>query len=392
MGRVSRRPGPAPIAIDYRPALVQREGVGRAVREWVRALYRVPEAPELALFAWTLARPAVETRELGLVDAARVHRRRLPHRLLERVLPALRLGVAELVGGARLVHQTQLRALPSGRAVQVATLWDCLWHGERTPWLARDEALAMERRARRLAASSVRIQVPTAHAAADVARLLDVSPERIDVVPLGAEHLLRWADSSEPRSEGDGYLLTVARIDARKNHLAVLHALERLARRGLSIPWVVAGPPGYGAEPFLEALARSPVQNAVRCVGAVPDPELAALYRGARVFAFPSLGEGFGLPPLEAMAFGVPVVASAGGALGEVLGQAALGVEPADPEALAEAIARLWTDPEEAALRAKAGRARAALYSWDHTARAGLASWRRALGEKSAADHHEPGQ
>ncbi len=377
-------PAPDVVAVDYRPALVQREGVGRAVREWVRALAALPDAPPLALFGWTLAPAALEAGDFAFASGGRVrlHRRRLPHRLLERGLPLLGRGIAELVGGARLVHQTQLRSLPPGRAVQVATLWDCLWHGEELPWLAPEEARAMARRAGALARSSARLQVPTRHAGAEVARILGVSPERIDLVPLGAEHLLHLPSEPLPGEPPEpGFLLTVARIDARKNHLAVLRALERIAAGGLRIPWIVAGPLGFGAEGFLEALERSPIRDRVRRVGAVSDRQLAGLYRGARAFVFPSLGEGFGLPPLEAMAFGVPVVASAGGALGEVLGDAALAVDPRDVGALAGAIETLFGDGEAARVWGLKGRERASAFSWEQTARTALESWRKALAE-----------
>jgi glycosyltransferase involved in cell wall biosynthesis len=174
------------------------------------------------------------------------------------------------------------------------------------------------------------------------------------------------------------YVLFVGFLEPKKNLGVLLEAVARLRRTGA---WgvtelVVVGVPGWGPDPARRAHALG-LDGAVRFVGSVPDADLSALYGGALAFAFPSLWEGFGLPALEAMAAGAPVVASNRGALPEVTAGAALLVDPAAGP-LAEALERLLAEP---ALRERlrlAGLARAAEFSWERTARETLAVYRAA--------------
>jgi glycosyltransferase involved in cell wall biosynthesis len=174
------------------------------------------------------------------------------------------------------------------------------------------------------------------------------------------------------------YVLFVGFLEPKKNLRTLLEAVARLRRRGAwgGIELLIVGAPGWGADPapHLDALG---LQDTVRFLGPVPDADLPALYGGALAFAFPSLWEGFGLPVLEAMASGAPVVASNRGALPEVTAGAALLAEPA-PAPFAEALGTLLGD---AALRERlrvAGLARAAEFSWERTARETLAVYRAA--------------
>jgi glycosyltransferase involved in cell wall biosynthesis len=179
---------------------------------------------------------------------------------------------------------------------------------------------------------------------------------------------------------GRPYLLSVGLLEPKKNVAALLEAVARLRRAGGWDPTtelVLVGAPGWGPDPGRRSRALG-LDGLVRFVGPVPDADLPALYGGALGFAFPSLWEGFGLPVLEAMACGTPVVASNRGALPEVTAGAALLAEPTPP-ALAEALAQLIAD---GALRERlraAGLARAAQFSWERTARETLAVYRAAV-------------
>ena len=368
-----------PVVVDFRSALVNREGTGRAAREWVRAMVARDDCPELALFAWTFARASVPEEELGLQAAlrtgrVRLLRRRLPHTLVSRALRITRHGIDDLLGGAALVQHMQLRHLPARRAPECAVLYDTLWSDATAPWIGADASRRMGRDARALAQRCARVQTPSAAAARDLEAELALPAARIDVVPLGSDHLLRVPSGSAP---GTPFLFTAARVDGRKNHITVLRALEQLARAGQRVPWVIAGPKGHGAEPFLEALAVSPVSSSVQILGPLSERDLAAHYRAARLFVFPSLGEGFGLPPLEAMGFGTATVSSPAGSLGEVLADGAQLLSPTAIEAWAETIDRLWHDDAARAELGARGRIRAQGFTWDRAAEQLLASWRR---------------
>ncbi|HLG91738.1 MAG TPA: glycosyltransferase family 1 protein, partial [Acidimicrobiales bacterium] len=178
------------------------------------------------------------------------------------------------------------------------------------------------------------------------------------------------------------YVLSLGTLEPRKDVPGLLAAFERLAGSHPGLRLVVAGPDGWGTAAFEQALGRSPFADRVVRLGYLGQAERAGLLRGAAVFAYPSVYEGFGLPPLEAMAVGVPVVCTRAGALPEVVGQAALLVEPGDPEALAGAIACLLDDQAARARLIEAGRRRAAEFSWGSCAAGLEALYRRAAAER----------
>ena len=150
----------------------------------------------------------------------------------------------------------------------------------------------------------------------------------------------------------------------------------KLARRDAAPALVLAGYAGWRNENLISPADRAELGPALRELGRVPDSELRALYASATVFAFPSLHEGFGLPVLEAMVAGVPVVASDIPAIREVAGDAAVLVPPGDADAWAEALSRVLESPTLQAELAGAGRRRAAVFSWARTAEATLGVYR----------------
>jgi glycosyltransferase involved in cell wall biosynthesis len=368
------------IGIDYRTALVNREGIGRATRELVRALLERADAPELRLFAWTLARSEVPRAELGLAGGrAHLERLRFPSRWIPRLCASLGRGADDLAGGCDLFHHTQTHVLPVRRAVETAIVFDCIW-ARPGSGLTDEAAARMAAGVRAQIARAARVLVPSRFVGDDVARTLEVPPDRIDVAWLGCDHVLRGARPASAERSSSPYILTVSRVDERKNHLRMLAAFERLAREGSPQRWVVAGPRGHGDEEFLRAREASPFRDRIERREFVPEGELAQLYAQADLFLFASLDEGFGLPPLEAAALGVPVVASTGGSLPEVLGDGALLPDPLDTDAIHAAARSVLRDPGLARVLVARGRARAAEMTWANCARDTLACWSRALG------------
>ncbi len=366
------------IGIDYRPALVNREGIGRYTRELVRALVGLDFGRNLGLFGYTLRGKRYSLAELGLADTdAELLRLRLPSRALPWLLARLSKGVDDLVGGAHVYHHTQYNRLPVREAVEVATLYDCIYVHD-AGYLDPAVAQRMTAQARALAQNARLILVPSEFVAAEVVMSFGTPPAKIVVTPLGCDHVARVTPAPGSSTPAP-YVLTVTRVDARKNHLRMLTAFERLVREGLPHRWIVAGQPGYGAEHFERALASSPARERVEWRRSPGDAELARLYEDAALFLYASLNEGFGLPPLEAMAFGVPVVASCVTAMPEVLRDAALLVEPTDADAIFEAARALLTDPDRALDHAHRGRQHARAFTWRETARATLAAYRAAI-------------
>jgi glycosyltransferase involved in cell wall biosynthesis len=198
----------------------------------------------------------------------------------------------------------------------------------------------------------------------DVADTLGIPPERIAVAYPGVDaHFVPEGDRSEL---GRPYILTVATLEPRKNLATLIEAYRALGDAGLAL--AVAGAAGWGAQPELDA-------DGIVRLGYTPPAELPQLYRGASVLVYPSLFEGFGMPIVEAMACGVPVVASSHPSLDEAAGAAAVRADPHDAEALAQAVRAALERRDELVVL---GLEHARRFTWLENGRAHLAAWEAA--------------
>jgi len=369
------------VGIDYRPALVNREGIGRYTRELVRAMIELEFGPNLGLFGYTLSAARFSRDQLGLARTDRpgpeLLRLRWPSRALPWLLDRLGKGVDDLVGGCQVYHHTQYARLAVREAFEVATLHDCLYLKD-ADYVDAASAQRMGAQARALAERARRVLVPSEFVGAEVVMHFGVWPAQVTVTPLGCDHVARALPPGGYPPAREPYVLTVARVDNRKNHVRMLAAFERLVREGLPHRWIVAGPPGHGSEHFERALARSSAARRVEWRKSLPDSELPRLYAQADLFLFASLGEGFGLPPLEAMAAGAPVVTSGITSLPEVCGDAAWYAEPTDEERIFEAARRVLVERDFRAEMIVLGRARARRFTWRETARQTLLAYQKA--------------
>jgi glycosyltransferase involved in cell wall biosynthesis len=383
------------VGIDYRPALVNREGIGRYVRELVRGLVEHNFGGNLGLFGYTLAGARFSRAELGLgranslpgSAAPELLRLRWPSRALPWLLARVGKGVDDLVGGCQVYHHTQYARLAVRAALEVATIHDCLYLKD-ADYVDAEAAGRMAAQARELVQRAKRVLVPSEFVGAEVVLHFGAWPSRVTVTPLGCDHLARALPPEGFPAAKEPYVLTVARVDNRKNHVRMLAAFERLVKEGLPHRWLVAGPRGHGCEHFERALARSSAAKRVEWRRDVREVELPRLYAQADLFLFASLGEGFGLPPLEAMAAGAPVVTSSITSLPEVCGDAAWFVEPTEPERIFEAARRLLTERELRAELVEKGRARARRFTWRETARQTLLAYQKAT-EPEQDDAHK---
>jgi len=366
------------IGIDYRSALVNREGIGRYTRELVRGMVELGFDKHLGLFGYTLAKARFSREELGLAGSrAELVRLRVPSKAVPWFLRKTGKGVDDLVGGCAVYHHTQPHLLPVREAPEVVTIFDCIYMLD-AGYMDPASAERMAAIAREQVERARLIFVPSKFVGAEVVMTFGVYPSRIVVTPLGCDHVARELPPGGFPAPRDPYLLTVCRVDARKNHPRMLSAFERLVAEGFEHRWIIAGPPGHGHEDFLRALDRSPARDRVEWRRDVPDAQLPRLYSGASAFLFASLNEGYGLPPVEAMACGAPVVTSCVTSLPEVCGDAALLVEPTDEDAIFEATRAVLGDPELAADLRKKGHARARELSWRECAKSTLAAYRQA--------------
>lgn len=222
-----------------------------------------------------------------------------------------------------------------------------------------------------------------------------VEPARVHVTRLGVDHerfrcSIPQVELERVRQQyqlPSRYLLYLGTLEPRKNLQGLLRAYRLLplaVRR--EVPLVLAGMAGWNQAYFRPVLAELARQGALRELGYVPGRDVAPLMRGAEAFCFPSWYEGFGLPPLEAAACGTPVVASRTGSLPEVLGDAAVWVDPRDPESIADGLLEVLEDESLRAVLRRRGPERAQQFTWSACAAATWSVYRQVL-DDSASTH-----
>jgi glycosyltransferase involved in cell wall biosynthesis len=368
------------IVIDYRPALRARTGVGEYIHQVVKALAENGQ-DDITLFSSSWKdRPAAELRhelpDVQIID------QRIPVRALNLAWHRLEWPPVEAVAGGHydIAHSPHPLLLPSRSAAQVVTIHDLhfMSHPERTSHeIRRDYPALAGRHARR----ADRIIVPSRFAAAQVQRTFNVPPERIAVCHLGAPE---WK-APPARVDSNGYILFMGTLDARKNIGGLLHAYGQLLGERTDVPrLIIAGRAGSGSARWLEEIAKPPLAGHVEYLGYVSADAREPLFKGAQLFVLPSFEEGFGLPALEAMSAGVPVVVSDRGSLPEVVGDAGLLIDPEEPSSLAAAIERIVSDTSLRETLARRGLERARQFSWKQTA----LSVRRAYEDAALARRH----
>ena len=317
------------VGVDVSPLVLTRAGTARHVRGLVGAL-RDRAGLDLELLSFG-----------GPGRAASVARDALWYPV----------GLARRARGLDLLHCTTFRAPARAEPPVVVTVHDLaiLRFPEAFPRWHREYGRAGLRKVLRAASAVVAVSEFTR---SEVVELVGIGAERVRVVPNGLDAVF---SREGPRADGD-YVLAVATLEPRKN---LARAVEAAELAGVELR--VVGARGWGGV------------EVPGWVGEVPDGELAALYRGARCVLYPSLYEGFGLPVLEAMACGVPVVTSSGTAMEEVAGGAAVLADPASADALAAAIAEAEARRDELVAL---GLARATRFTWAASADAVEALWR----------------
>ncbi len=359
------------IGIDYRPALLNRAGIGRYTRELVRGMAACDLSASISLFAYSWMKPVIPPKISDFQNPRiRYHRKKVPNKILNLLHRFTGVGIETFIGPLDLFHHTHLAFSPLKKTPFVSTVHDTAFLEE--GWFPESAAKNLKERAEWLVRHSRLLIVPSVFAAGELVMKLRAQPERIVVTPLGCDHL-QTLKTPLPQADPP-FFLTVGTIEPRKNHLRILEAFERAAKK---IPhhWVIAGGKGWLYEPFFEKLANSPVKNRVRIRETPCDEELASLYRQADFLVYPSLYEGFGLPPAEAMHCGTPVLTSAVASMPEVCAGAAYEVDPRSTDAILEGILEIAGNPTlRSSLREK-GKIRARELRWEETARTTLGAY-----------------
>ena len=375
------------IAYDGVPLVGDRFGIGHYTNHLIRAVARVdPDTRVVVVGPWPV-NPLRPVSPLSFGEPnVEVPRPALPTRVLRRLREMLGAPATleALVGPVDVFHATNfLFTHPVEGAKRVVTFHDLTvllfpqWHPAKR---LREMRVGLPVSA----AVADRIIAVSQATKDDVVKHLGIPPSRVAVVPLAVDASFRplpRADVARALAPlglvPGGYLLFLGTREPRKN---LGRLLDAVVAAGAEVgPLVLAGADGWGTDDLRPRIATLARQSRVRPLGYVPEALRPPLLCGARVFVYPSLYEGFGLPPLEAMACGTPVITSNVSALPETVGDAALLVDPMDVDALAAAIRDLWRDDAlRADLRAR-GLARARDFSWERTARLTVAVYASAL-------------
>ncbi len=361
------------ITIDYTSAVRQRAGVGRYTRNLVSALAQLDRENTYTLFCagdapahhdWP---PNFSVRTTPVPErflTAGWHKLRLP-------LPAERIA-----GAADIFHSPDFTLPPLSSAAGVVTVHDLSFL--KAPECADPGLRAyLTERVPASVARAARVLADSENTRRDILELLAVPEDKVAVVYAGVEPRFRpvrdparLAAVRERYHLPEFFVLFVGTIEPRKNLARLISAYAEMRRQtGLPHALVLSGSKGWLYEDIFTQVTSEGLTEDVLFPGFVADEDLPALYTLADLFAFPSLYEGFGLPPLEAMACGTPVVASNNSSLPEVLGTAALYAEAEDVTGLADAMARILGDATLRARLADLGRAQAARFTWDDAAR-----------------------
>ena len=373
------------VGIDYTSAVTQREGIGRVTRELVRAVLELPERPDLRLL-YAHRGPVREADALGVHERVEVRRIPVSPRVSLAVWQRARLPdlIEAVIGPLHVVHGPDFTLPPRLLAPGVLTVHDLAFvtrpqdaHPAQRRFLEEAVPRSIDR-ARLIVAVSESTK-------RDLMLRLGVRPHRIRVIPNAV------ADDFGPECDQDRleevrrrlelpqeFVLSVGTIHPRKNLGGLAAAVATAGRRlGRELQAVHVGREGWLVE-RVYADVRAAGSGFVRFVGQVDDRTLRALYTLAKVCAYPSFSEGFGLPVLEAFACGCPVVTSDTPGTAEVAGGAAILVDPHDPEAIAEGIMTVVEEWARCSDLQRRGEVRRRDFSWRRSARALLEVYREA--------------
>lgn len=372
------------IYVDVSAAVHRRAGLGRYAESLTRALLPIL-GDRLALF-YNREQGIDPLEGLESLPARTMALGYKPWRMLIWWGQLGRIPFNRLVPQAQLFHATEHLLMPLRNVPTILTVHDLIFrhlpehHKALNRWYLNLTMPLYCRRADHIIAVSEATR-------RDLINSYQLPPEKITVIYEAAAPRFRpqspevVALAKTRYKLPDRYLLYVGTIEPRKNLSRLLHVWEKLYQKQEVPPLVIVGKRGWLSGDFFAALEHSPAHKSVLLTGYVRDTDLPAIYAGATAFVFPSLFEGFGFPPLEAMACGTPVACSNVSSLPEVVGDAALTFSPMNTDAMAESLRRIVKDTDLQAELRKRGYRQAAQFSWDRAAQETLNIYKQVLAQ-----------
>ena len=370
------------IGIDATALPPQPAGAGIYTINLIRSLAALDTDIEFYIFAQQSGRRLIETENIGLLNWVILPDKSPPRRLIweQTGLPGL-VRKTEL----DLLHSLHYTRPVSLECSSVVTFHDMTFflYPKYHTFFKRMYFPAAMRKSARSADALISVSENTKK---DIVQYLDVPDSKIHVVYHGVDN--RFAPISDRGQLGAisqkyilpaEFILYVGVVEPRKNLISLLNVFHNLLKSFKNLRLVIAGQPGWGYNEVREIIAKLNLQDHVQLTGFIPPEDLPAIYNLARLFVYPSLYEGFGLPVLEAMACGTPTITTSTSSLPEIIGDAGKLVPPNDDRALLEAMQNLLEDEREQSKLSKKGLKRAARFTWDRAARETCTVYRHVL-------------
>mgnify|MGYP000476926460 FL=1 len=373
------------IVIDATPILSKPSGVGISIFNLINSLHQLQQqnhsfemgiAYQPSFKKWIFRNLSPPE---NISAYANLHILPIPVRIssLLSLFPELPLfNFKEKLGMPDIIHGTNYSVFPCKDTLNLMTIYDLSFI--KYPEYINSAVQQYTKRVKQSLQWTDAILTISESSKRDIVEYLHISPDRVFVTPLASRYHLNYLtdviskidttiidyDFSQP------YLLFVSTIEPRKNISAIISAFNLLkSDRKIPHHLILIGQKGWKYEPIFKEIECSPWKENIHHLDYLSDELVALFYARADVFLYPSHYEGFGLPVLEAMTLGTPVVTSNTSSLPEVAGDAALSIDPSDVEAQADAILKIISDAHFRDELIKKGKARAALFSWERTAR-----------------------
>lgn len=384
------------VVVDATPILPKPSGVGLHLINLIDGLYKLQNSENFELgltYQPSLKNWFLQNRSLpeALQVYPKVHFLPLPVRVLNLLATVPRNPILDRLergfGAPDIYHGTNYAVFPCRRSLRVMTIYDLAFL--RYPQYVTAVVRTYKARVKQCLQWTDMVITSAESSKAEIIEFLKVPADRIWVTPLASRYSSGVYPAADPAlltaaktyfDLSQPYILFVSTLEPRKNVVSLIQAFNHLkADLKVEHHLVLIGQPGWQYGPILREIAASPWQHCIHRLGYLSDELTALFYQHADVFAYPSFYEGFGLPVLEAMTLGCPVVTSNRSSLPEVVGDAALMVNPDDVDDLAAALERVIGDRPLRQTLIERGRARAAQFSWNRTALETLKAYRSLL-------------
>ncbi|TET83266.1 glycosyltransferase family 1 protein [candidate division TA06 bacterium] len=376
------------IAIDYKSALPERVGIGRYTHNLVKSLSQLDHVNEYLLFCFFLkdydkklsGAPIPSAANFGLMSAP------IPVRITRFCANRFHIPIEGLIGRHDVVHFPEPYPFRAHRAKIVVTVHDIAF--ERFPDLFTKEILNLYQKQMKMVTARADALITVSQTTKDdLIKIYGLDEDRIYVVQHGVEESFKSVKGSATLTEmrqkynlPEEFVLHVGTIEPRKNQVRLIQAFQLMSERLPNGPsLVICGKKGWMCDEVFDTARRSRLRGKILFTGYVGDHDLPYLYKLARAVAYPSLYEGFGLPVIEAMACGRPVLTSNRAAMAEVACDAALLVNPEDVEEIADGLYNLISDRELRKRLVVSGLRRASSFTWERAAKSTLAVYEKTV-------------